>query len=157
MMHTVYQHGLIVGKFMPLHKGHLFLIEAAQSQAELLTIVLISLPDDPIPGPMRLLWLTQTVPGVSIVYHDAVLPKDESGFGHWDDWSESIRAAVPTSIDVVFSSEDYGVRLAKDCNAAHVLVDKARSAVPVSATQIRADPKQYADFLPEPVRLYFGV
>lgn len=157
MMHTVYQHGLIVGKFMPLHKGHLFLIEAAQKQAEIITIVLISLPDDPIPGHTRLLWLTTHAPGTLVVYHDAPLPKDESGVGHWDEWIDSLRRAVPHGVDSVFTSELYGERFAQDLGISHVMVDHERSAVPVTATQIRADPKKYADFIPDAVRLYFNV
>jgi NadR type nicotinamide-nucleotide adenylyltransferase len=42
-------------------------------------------------------------------------------------------------VDVVFSSEPYGPELAARFGAEHVSVDPDRAAVPVSATQIRAD------------------
>jgi NadR type nicotinamide-nucleotide adenylyltransferase len=56
---------------------------------------------------------------------------------------------------VVFSSEAYGDELARRLGARHVLVDAGRARVPVSASQIRARPLAYWDYLPPPVRLHY--
>ena len=52
-----YNHGFVLGKFMPLHSGHIFLLETAKKQCNKLTILLCAQPDDPIPGAIRLKWL----------------------------------------------------------------------------------------------------
>jgi len=47
--------GFILGKFMPPHAGHVTLIQSARALVDELTILLCSLPDDPILGETRLL------------------------------------------------------------------------------------------------------
>ena len=49
--------GFLLGKFMPPHAGHVSLIEAARRLVDELTILVCSLPDDPIPGQVRLEWM----------------------------------------------------------------------------------------------------
>ncbi|MCA9149102.1 MAG: AAA family ATPase, partial [Planctomycetales bacterium] len=57
--------------------------------------------------------------------------------------------------DVVFTSEDYGAEYARLMGARHVLVDRARTTVPVSGTLIRRAPLEHLDFLEPCVRAYF--
>ena len=45
-----YKNGVIIGKFMPLHAGHRYLIETARAQVENLTVLVCSLENEPIPG-----------------------------------------------------------------------------------------------------------
>jgi len=45
--------------------------------------------------------------------------------------------------DVVFTSEDYGEAYARFMGAKHILVDKQRKTVTISARQIRSDPLKY--------------
>ena len=54
--------GFILGKFMPPHAGHVTLIDAAQAMVDELTILLCSLPGDPIPGEERLEWMRRLFP-----------------------------------------------------------------------------------------------
>ena len=49
--------GFILGKFMPPHAGHITLIQSAKALVDELTILLCSLPDDPIPGGHAEIWL----------------------------------------------------------------------------------------------------
>src|SRR5207244_7794100 len=58
-------------------------------------------------------------------------------------------------LDYVLASEDYGEKLAEVLGATFVPVDRARVAVPVSATEIRANPSATWPFLPRCVRPYF--
>ena len=49
--------GLVFGKFLPVHNGHIALIRNAQSQCDRLYVLLCVGPDEPIPGKKRLEWL----------------------------------------------------------------------------------------------------
>jgi NadR type nicotinamide-nucleotide adenylyltransferase len=73
----------------------------------------------------------------------------------WAFWIAAIRAVHPAAVDVVFSSEAYGAELARRLGARHVAFDPERTRVPISATQIRADPLAHWQFIPPPVRPYF--
>ena len=55
---------------------------------------------------------------------------------------------------MVFSSDAYVVELANRFGARHVMVDADRVTVPISATQIRADPASHLHHLAPPVRAW---
>ena len=74
----------------------------------------------------------------------------------WDFWVHAIRGVLPRAPDVVFSSEPYGDELARRLGARHVAIDPARAQVPISGTQIRAQPMTHWDYIPAPVRPYFA-
>lgn len=148
--------GLIVGKFMPLHNGHVYLIETALQECEHLTILLIAQHGDPISGETRGEWIRALFPSVDCVIHDTVLPKDETGVGHWDEWMTSIRLRLGTrSFTTLFSSEAYGERFATELGARHRMVDHKRTEVPVSATAVRSNPSTHIHYLPKIVRDYY--
>ena len=147
--------GLIVGKFMPPHEGHLYLIEQARRQVDRLTVILLSMPGEPIPPQRRLDWLRQLVgPDVEVLHADSY-PTDYADPAVWDKWVATIRSVYPNGPDRVFSSEDYGRQLADLLGASHVMVDRAREAVPIAATQIRTQPMRHWGYIPPPVREWF--
>jgi len=151
-----FQHGFIIGKFMPLHNGHCLVIDTALDQCEQITICLMSQPDEAISGEVRLGWLSELY-GVSctILHHTATLPRDKSGHDHWEQWLASITKVCSGAYDAVFSSELYGERLATDLGADHVLIDLDRLRVPISGTSIRDNPTQYFEYLPAVVKSYY--
>ena len=51
--------GLVIGKFLPPHRGHAFLIETALRQVDRLVVLVCSLEREPIPGWQRVAWLGQ--------------------------------------------------------------------------------------------------
>jgi len=53
----------VLGKFMPLHKGHQHLIDTARLHSQLVTILVCSLSSEPIPGELRYKWMKQSYPG----------------------------------------------------------------------------------------------
>lgn len=148
--------GLILGKFLPPHAGHLHLIETARGMVEELTVLVCSLEREPIPGWQRVAWMQELVRGVRIVHLDEELPSEpEDDPRFWELWTAAIGRSLGTAPDIVFTSEDYGDELARRIGARHVMVDRARSAVPVSGTAIRADPMANWQFIPAPVRPWF--
>lgn len=150
-----FKHGFLLGKFMPLHTGHIYLVETALPQCEKLTILVTAMASDPIPPDLRVEWVKKQFPEANVVHDPDELPRDQSGVGFWDMWRDSIRTYCPDDYDAVFSSEKYGDRLAQELGAIHVAVDPARTTVPISATDIRNDPKKHWEYIPEIVRPYY--
>ncbi len=148
--------GFVLGKFMPPHLGHVFLCDFARAYCRRLTILVCSLDGDPIPGERRFGWMRTLFPDCDVQWCDEVLPQaPEDHPDFWPIWRDVV-ARYAGRPEVVFASEDYGVRLAAETGAHFVPVDRPRCAVPVSATMIRNDPFRYWAFLPAPVRPYFA-
>ena len=135
-----YKTGFVLGKFCPLHKGHMFLIDTALSHVEQLYIVVDNIMDDVIAVNKRIQWVKKEYPETIVLTQSHPLPQDPSETPEfWNIWRETLCALLPESIDVVFASETYGERLAKELNAEFFMVDYERQQVPISATSIRAD------------------
>src|SRR5437763_7081657 len=104
--------GFLLGKFMPPHAGHVHLCETARRLVDKLTILVCWLPDDPIPGPLRLTWMRELFPDCQVIGHDAVVPQQPD-----DDpaiWREIVKAAHPEPVDRLFAGEASGARLAEE-------------------------------------------
>ncbi len=71
-------------------------------------------------------------------------------------WAENCTRLLGFVPDVVFTSEDYGDPFAACLGCRHVLVDRARQAVPVSGTAVRADPFGNWDYLEPVVRAFYA-
>jgi HTH-type transcriptional regulator, transcriptional repressor of NAD biosynthesis genes len=148
--------GLVIGKFMPPHLGHAYLIRQAQAQVEHLTVVVFTKSAEPIPGHLRVEWLKEMCPGVTFRHVTAEHPVDFQSEAVWQLWIQEIRHVVPQRIDLVFSSETYGDELARRLGAQHRLVDPARQNVPVSSARVRDKPLDYWDYLTPGVRAYYA-
>ena len=112
--------GLVLGRFLPLHLGSQFLIEFATHYVAQLTVLIRGQDQDAIPSNLRIAWLRQLFPEVSVILvHDDRVPKkgdEDSSF--FNRWNQKIRQQVPTGLDYLFASEKYGSRLAKMLGAA---------------------------------------
>ena len=173
-MKRTFQLGLVVGKFAPLHAGHLHLIEHAAAHCERLLIVSWCLPE-PVncDAASRRRWLEACCPQHEcVVFDDAALAQactdrglvprrlppdasDDAMQQHFLAWL--LAEVLQRSPDAMFASEPY-VQPCADVLAARlghavtpVLVDPARQAVPVSATRIRQSPESLRSFLPDAV------
>lgn len=149
--------GFVLGKFMPPHAGHVHLCETARRLVDQLTILVCWLPDDPIPGPLRLQWMRELFPDCRVIGHDAIVPQapeDSSDF--WPIWREIVRAAHPEPIDRLFAGEAYGQRLAAEAGAAEFVLVGPRVFEGASGTAIRTAPWAHWDTLPAPVRPHFA-
>ncbi|HVD97434.1 MAG TPA: adenylyltransferase/cytidyltransferase family protein [Cytophagaceae bacterium] len=155
-MSKKYNKGFVLGKFMPPHKGHIYFIEEALKQTEELYILVCSLKAQPIAGELRYEWMKELFPKSKVVHvtdENPSYPHEHPDF--WSFWVRTVRNNTPSDIEVVFTSENYGEEMAAQLGIKHVLVDKERKVVPVSATMVRNDPQRYLDFLPENVRKNF--
>ncbi|MBN2431655.1 MAG: AAA family ATPase [Acidobacteria bacterium] len=147
---------MVLGKFMPPHRGHRFLIDFARHYTREVMVVVGSLAREPIPGDLRFRWVQQMFPELTVLHLTDEIPQQP--FEHpdfWDIWRSSLLRILPCRPDYVFASEIYGLRLAEELKAEFVAVDIRREILPVSGTMIREDPLQYWDYLPVCVRPYF--
>jgi HTH-type transcriptional regulator, transcriptional repressor of NAD biosynthesis genes len=150
--------GLVIGKFMPVHKGHLALIDFAANQCDELLVSMSYTPQDPIPSGIRFQWLQQLLqpnPKIKVAlslddFDDERLPLVE----RTKIWAAFIKKRFP-KIDVLISSELYGIPFAQHLGVPHIMFDQARNQLPVSASLIRQHPLKYWDFIPSVVQPYF--
>lgn len=150
--------GLIVGKFLPPHKGHVALIEFAATQCDETIVSISDATDDMIDPQLRLEWLK------AIFKHQPAVKIEliEDNFDHPElaleertkIWADKMRQTYPP-IDIVFSSEEYGEPFARHLNAKHILFDAERKEFPVSASLVRSSPFRYWNFIPSVVKPYF--
>ena len=150
--------GLVIGRFMPLHKGHVALVHFAAAQCDELIVSMTHTPGDRIPGPLRFEWLEKEFQSLQNVkleispedFDDESIPLIDRIPG----WSAFLKRRFPP-FHVIFSSEEYGVQLAEDLGISHISFDPSRKKFPVSSKLILDQPFQYWDFIAAPARGYF--
>lgn len=152
------KHGLVIGKFLPLHRGHEALIRYAASHCDELTVLLGAKKSEPIPGHLRLKWLWETfrdVPSIHIEYTDDDLPDSQvSSRDVSKVWAGYLAEKFP-SVRIIFSSEEYGEFLAEYMGIEHKFFDVGRNMFPVSGTVIRESPHRHWEFLSRPARDHY--
>jgi NadR type nicotinamide-nucleotide adenylyltransferase len=142
---------VVLGRFLPVHEGHRFLIGFALAYTPDLVVFVRVGPADPFSFASREAWLRELFPTIRVIAIDDDAPDAPAGIDSFGArWAERIREHVRPAY--VFASEDYGPGLAGRLFARFVPVDPARRAVPVSGADIRADPWARPEFLPPPVR-----
>jgi len=141
--------GFIVGKFYPPHRGHKQLIDSARRQVDQLIVMVAAHPAQTIPGELRKTWLQEIHPDCDV---RLVADELEDDSRQWADFTIRYLGRAP---DVVFTSEDYGPVYAQLMGSRHVMIDRDRTAVPISGTTIREDPLNHWDMLEPCVRAYF--
>lgn len=133
-----YNTGFVLGKFCPLHRGHLMLIDKAIDSCQKVYIVVDNIMDEVFPVAQRMKWVKEQYPDALVLTQPHPLPQDPSETpDFWTIWHDTLLSMLPEKIDAVFASEAYGARLAQELNAEFVMVDQARTQIPISATQIR--------------------
>lgn len=150
-----YGHGLVLGKFWPLHPGHSNLIETALAQCRRVTVQLLVHPDEDIPLETRAAWIGEIHPRAKLVcgYDDAPVDFDDAGL--WDRHMVVISSLLDEPVDAVFTSDDYGAELARRLSATWVQVDPGRMHISISGTAVRANPAAYWHCLHPAVRAHY--
>lgn len=184
-MNKPFQCGLVVGKFSPLHRGHELLIDHALHACDEVIVISYTKPEfTGCDRATREQWLEHRFPTTTRlvlddsfmaplceargIEHGPVIPhNDAPEYEHREFVGWLCRAILGQRIDAVFTSESYGDGFADALTAyfrthaqsaipvRHICVDKARAAVPISATQIRCDPHGYREFLAPEVYAHF--
>ena len=148
--------GLVLGKFLPPHRGHLHLVDFARRRVDRLYVVVGTLKAEPIPGELRAAWMRALCPDCVVLHltdENPQQPEEHPDF--WGIWERSLKGILPEPVDFVFASESYGTRLAAVLGAEFIPCDLPRQTFPVSGTAVRHDPRAQWAFLPPPVQVYY--
>ena len=150
--------GLVIGKFMPLHKGHVELIQFAAAQCDELIVSMTYREGDSIPGQTRFRWICEE-------FKNSPKIRPEISVDDFDDETLSWKRRIPRwisflqkrfpQIDILFSSESYGEEVAEGIRASHIAFDPERRKVAISGSLIRKDPFTYWDFIAASATGYF--
>jgi HTH-type transcriptional repressor of NAD biosynthesis genes len=142
--------GLVVGKFYPLHKGHLHLLDEATRRSDDLWVVVSDDPNESVPAQLRANWIREMYPQA----HVRVTPYDiPDAPGPWVERCTSILPGLP---DLVFTSEAYGHEFAALLGAAHMVVDRDRRVVSISGTMLRRDLGSHFTYLAPPAAAFLA-
>ena len=146
-------YGFFGGKFLPMHKGHLYCIDTASRQCDHVTVLMFIGGDDELRicrerhdeildvnfRAKQLESVCALYPNVESHIVDVTHLKLPDGTEDWNAETPLVRHFVP-QMDYVYSSEpSYGEYFARAYpEAKHVIVDAERKAYPISSTLIRA-------------------
>lgn len=149
--------GFLLGKFMPLHEGHVFLIEVAARMVDELSVLVCTRDCEPIDGQLRADWVRASVPrNVRVLHMHRDIPQEpEDDPDFWPIWRKAIRDLCPEPLDYVFGSEPYVNRLAAELSAKPHIMDPERELFDISGTRIRENPAAHWDYIPKAVRSYY--
>lgn len=151
----MYRVGLTIGKFMPLHKGHVAMLKAGSKLVDKLVVMVSGKPNDPIPLNARY----QAVAALNIKNLDVRLHYDQSVEGSkdeygtelskdvWDYWIAEFKAQYPHTFSHFISSDMYGKKAAELLRCDWVPFDINRELFPISGTMIRNDYAKYYDYI----------
>ncbi len=150
--------GIVIGKFMPVHAGHIGLIRFAATHCDELIVSMSYTETDPIPHALRFSWLQEIFKHEPNIKPAVVKDDFDDESLAWPErtkvWADFLKRQYG-KIDVMVSSEEYGTFLDEHLGALHIPFDPARTQIPVSATLIREKPFTWWEFIPEVVRPYF--
>ena len=146
-------YGFYGGKFMPMHKGHLYCIDTAAKMCDHVTVIMFINGDDEVEihktnndemltveaRKKQVEKVCALYPGVEFHIIDDEPLRDADGKEDWDKETPLVRQYVP-HMDYVFSSEpQYGEYFSRAYpEAKHIIVDAERKTYPISGTMIRA-------------------
>lgn len=149
-MSKKYKMGFVVGKFCPLHVGHMHLIDTALAMCDHVTI--FSYTSESFIGcsrENRKLWLKSIYGGKNTtikVFKRSEVPDDDASEVQHRHFCADQLLKLSRVPDAVFTSEMYGTGLAQYLeaffhpyggNVDHVCVDLERKEYPISGTQLR--------------------
>lgn len=139
---------LIIGKFVPLHKGHQLLIEKALAEMDCVVVAVFDNPRFSIPISRRVKWLKSLYPKLEIIVIKDISTESFANPIVWDRHEKLLLENIDKNkITHIYSGERYGKRLAKTFGAINVLVDKNRKTAPVSGSAIMKGPHKFQDYL----------
>ena len=151
-----YNKALVIGKFMPLHKGHLALIDFAATQAETVCVCVTGHEGEVISSAERARWVIESYRQNSSInvrnlsYDPSKLNESSvSDMKSSEEWAEYLKAELKdfSNIDVIIGSEMYVKYMADYLGISYIIYDEKRENMHISATDIKGDIIRYWDYL----------
>lgn len=135
-------HGLTLGKFSPLHKGHQLVIETALAEMDEVTVIIYDAPETtPVPLNIRANWLRKLYPQIKVIEAwdgpTEVGDTPEIKHRHEDYILNTLNIGGITHF---YSSEFYGEHMSAALGAVNRPVNPSRKTVSISGMKIRENP-----------------
>ena len=151
-----FRKGLVVGKFSPLHEGHIYLIRSALSDCEKLVIITYSYPEFPGCDPAEVKYWLESMfyaerDRITIIAPTVGRPHNKDPDSMHRKYCTNLLLDAGHTVDAVYTSETYGYGFAEYLTAEfqqlygtehtpavkHICVDIIRHIFPVSGTAVR--------------------
>jgi len=142
-------HGLTLGKFAPLHKGHQLVIETAIAEMDEVSVIIYNAPETTlVPLNIRSNWLRMLYPQIHVIEAwdgpTEVGDTPEIKRKHEKYIIEHLKISGITHF---YSSEFYGEHMSIALGAQNRLVEPIRNSVPISGTKIREHPFHFREYI----------
>ena len=145
-------HGLVLGKFAPLHKGHQLMIETALQEMDEVSLIIYHTSLYHIPLSVRAAWIKQLYPSINVIEApdgpEVVSDAPEIKKIHEE---YILKKLGGTEITHFYSSEFYGEHVSKALNAVDRRIDDSRIQIPISGTEIRKNSFACRSFISDTV------
>ena len=150
----MYKTSVILGKFMPAHYGHLYMIDTALALSEHVILLVYTMESEPINGFLRFKALSEHYmdePNITVKWVEKDLPQQPDEHpDFWNIWKDELISSAGTVIDCMFGSENYVKTLGEILECKHYIVDIDRIVVPTSGTACRNNPtEEWDNIIPE--------
>lgn len=150
--------GLVIGKFMPLHRGHEYLIEFAKLHCDKVIVLVCANESEPITPCIRFKLISDYYEADSQVKIER-FEKDMPDAAYSSReiskvWADVLKKDYP-QVDAIIGSEKYVEYVAEYMDVRAIMCDEQRKVVPVSATMIRNDPHKYWDYISDAFKPYY--
>ena len=161
-MSNINKKALIIGKFMPFHKGHKELIDFASNNASCVKVLVLGHNNEPIDVKQRVKWIEESFEldytlqsklYVKAITYDAnnLNSSSESDIKSSQDWCDYLKDELE-DIDIIIGSEMYVKYMAEYSKKEYLFFDMERLKIPISATKIKENPIKYWDYLTPAVK-----
>lgn len=147
--------GLVIGKFLPFHRGHRALVEYAAARVDELDVIVCDAGWHTIPVTLRAAWIEEICAEIGVrarvhtVDGDRYAVSDDDSVG----WAAITVEVLGRAPDVVFTGEDYGDAYAAALGCVHERTRREPDGI--CGTVVRAAPLAYLHRLDPPVRAHF--
>ena len=142
-------HGLTLGKFAPLHKGHQLVIETALAEMDEVSVIIYDAPETtPVPLNIRSNWIKKLYPQVELIEAwDGPTEVSDTPEIKRKHEKYIIELLKISSVTHFYSSEFYGEHMSIALGAVNRIVNPSRNVVPVSGMKIRENPFLFREFI----------
>lgn len=159
-----HDNAMIIGKFLPMHKGHKALVEYALKNAHITNVFVLAHQDEYIPMDTRIGFIkdefaqNQHVNVYGVAYDKNELNQSsESDLDSSIAWSEYLKPYITKhNIDVIVGSELYVKYMGEYLGIDYIIYDEHRTNIQISATKIREDLINNWDYLVPSVKRYYA-
>lgn len=150
--------GVVLGDFCPLTNAHVHMIEFARNYVDELTIVVDEHAADAVNAELRVAWLKEQFPGVSVRRVKSVEWHKSDAEDYGSQLLSGLRRILPKASGgekFVFCLEARGKHLAEKLGATYIPCDPSLIGHTTTEKEIRANPLKHWGSLPRIVRPHY--